>query len=62
MATAPSLCTRPARPPANAFRNCEMYTVRDGKLVATEVYFGWNLPHRVPKGAHADNNEGRGHA
>ena len=32
------------------FRNCEMYTARDGKLVATEVYFGWNLPHRVPKG------------
>ena len=43
------------------FRNCEMYTVRDGKLIATEVYFGWDLPHRVPQGAHAEN-EGEGHA
>ena len=43
------------------FRNCEMYTVRDGKLVATEVYFGWDLPHRVPQGAHVEN-EGEGHA
>src|SRR5579862_5312568 len=23
-------------------RNCEVHTVRDGKLRATEVYFGWN--------------------
>jgi ketosteroid isomerase-like protein len=29
------------------FRNCEVYTSRDGKLVATEVYFGWDLPHRA---------------
>jgi ketosteroid isomerase-like protein len=43
------------------FRNCEAYTVRDGKLVATEVYFGWDLPHQVPPGAHAEN-EGQGHA
>jgi hypothetical protein len=27
------------------FRNCEMHTSRDGKLVVVEVYFGWNLPH-----------------
>ena len=33
------------------FHNWEMYTARNDKLVATEVYFGWNLPHRVPKGA-----------
>jgi hypothetical protein len=44
-----------------SFRNCEVYTLRDGKLVATEVYFGWNVPHRVPQGAHADN-DGQGHA
>jgi ketosteroid isomerase-like protein len=43
------------------FRNCEVHTVRNGKLIATEVYFGWNLPHQVPAGRHADN-EGQGHA
>jgi ketosteroid isomerase-like protein len=41
------------------FRNSEVYTVRNGKLVATEVYFGWELPHKVPRGAHAAN-EGAG--
>jgi ketosteroid isomerase-like protein len=40
------------------FRNCEMYTVRNGKLVATEVYFGWDLPHHVPQGVHADDDAG----
>ena len=34
------------------FRNSEVHTVRDGRLVATEVYFGWNLPHKVPEGRH----------
>jgi len=43
------------------FRNSEVHTVRDGKLVATEVYFGWDLPHKVPRGTHVDN-EGQGHA
>jgi ketosteroid isomerase-like protein len=37
------------------FRNCEVHTVRDGKLLATEVYFGWDLPHEVPQGAHMEN-------
>lgn len=32
------------------FRNSELHTVRDGQLVSTEVYFGWNLPHDAPKG------------
>jgi ketosteroid isomerase-like protein len=32
------------------FRNCEMHTARDGKLVAVEVYFGWDLPHPAPVG------------
>ena len=36
-----------------SFRNCESYAVRGGRLVATEVYFGWDLPHKVPKGKHA---------
>ena len=43
------------------FRNCEVHTVRNGQLVATEVYFGWNLPHKVAKGKHIEN-EGEGHA
>jgi hypothetical protein len=43
------------------FRNAEVHTVRNGQLVATEVYFGWDIPHKVPKGKHVDN-EGEGHA
>jgi ketosteroid isomerase-like protein len=35
------------------FRNTELNTVREGKLVATEVYFGWDMPHKVPKGQHS---------
>jgi hypothetical protein len=31
-------------------RNCEVYTVRNGRLIATEVYFGWDLPHKAPPG------------
>jgi hypothetical protein len=29
--------------------------------VSTEVYFGWDVPHKVPKGKHIEN-EGEGHA
>lgn len=36
------------------FRNCEVHTVRQGKLVSTEVYFGWDVPHQVPIGTHVD--------
>src|SRR5262249_13698111 len=36
------------------FRNSEVHTVRGGKLVATEVYFGWDLPHKAPQGAHME--------
>jgi hypothetical protein len=43
------------------FRNCEVHTVRNGQLVATEVYFGWDIPHKVPRGSHIEN-EGREHA
>jgi hypothetical protein len=32
------------------FRNCEVHTVRKGQLVATEVYFGWDLPHKAKPG------------
>jgi ketosteroid isomerase-like protein len=43
------------------FRNSEIHTVRDGKLVAVEVYFGWDLPHRAPAGGFIEN-DGEGHA
>jgi len=36
------------------FRNSEVITVRNGKLANVEVFFGWNLPHDVPKGQHRD--------
>ena len=32
------------------FRNCELHTVRGGKLVSVEVYFGWDLPHKAKAG------------
>ena len=37
------------------FRNCEVHVVNEGKLVATEVYFGWNVPHGVLQGQHAQH-------
>jgi ketosteroid isomerase-like protein len=43
------------------FRNSEIYTVRNGQIVATEVYFGWDLPHKVPEGKHIET-EGQGRA
>jgi ketosteroid isomerase-like protein len=43
------------------FRNSEVHTVRDGKLIATEVYFGWDLPHTAPRGGFIEN-ESQGHA
>jgi hypothetical protein len=34
----------------NRFRNTEILTVRHGKLVDAEVYFGWSLPHAASPG------------
>ena len=34
------------------FRNAEVLTVRDGRISAVEVYFGWNVPHPVAAGEH----------
>lgn len=31
-------------------RNTELFTVREGKVVDVEVYFGWSLPHEAPVG------------
>ena len=36
------------------FRNTEILTVRDGKIVETEVYFGWSIPHDAPVGGFVD--------
>jgi ketosteroid isomerase-like protein len=36
------------------FRNTEIHTVRDGKIVEVEVYFGWPLPHPAPEGGFVD--------
>ncbi len=35
-------------------RNTEILTVRDGKLVEVEVYFGWSIPHEAKPGTHLD--------
>ena len=43
------------------FRNSEVYTVRNGQLVATEVYFGWDIPHTAPDGGSIEN-DGQGNA
>jgi len=34
----------------SVFRNTEVVTVRGGKIVEVEVYFGWDLPHQAPAG------------
>lgn len=49
-------------PGAKRFRNSEFHRVRGGKLVATEVYFGWNVPHPVASGAHQDDDASGGNA
>jgi ketosteroid isomerase-like protein len=32
------------------FRNSEILTVRDGKIIDVEVYFGWTIPHEAAEG------------
>ena len=32
------------------FKNTEIFTVRDGKIVNVQVFFGWNVPHDAPEG------------
>jgi hypothetical protein len=43
------------------FRNCEVTTARGDKIVRVEVYFGWDMPHKAPKGGSVEN-DGEGHA
>lgn len=30
------------------FRNTEIFTVEQEKIVEVEVYFGWSIPHKAP--------------
>ena len=39
-----------ARTTGRASRNTEILTLRDGKIVDVEVYFGWSIPHEAPEG------------
>jgi ketosteroid isomerase-like protein len=32
------------------FKNTEIFTMRDGKIVNVQVFFGWNIPHDAPEG------------
>lgn len=34
----------------NKFRNTEVLTLKNNKVVEVEVYFGWSIPHEVEKG------------
>lgn len=38
----------------STFRNTEIVTVRDGRIVEVEVYFGWPVPHPAPQGGFVD--------
>ncbi len=37
------------------FRNAERLRVRDGRIVAAEVYFGWYVPHPAPDGGFVES-------
>jgi ketosteroid isomerase-like protein len=36
------------------FRNTEILTIRSGKIVEADVYFGWSIPHDAPTGGFVD--------
>ena len=38
-------------------RNTEIMTIRDGKIVEVEVYFGWSIPHEAPEGGFVNPGE-----
>jgi len=46
--------TYEARMGQKVLRNTEIQTVRGGKVVDTEVYFGWEVPHPAKRGQHKD--------
>jgi ketosteroid isomerase-like protein len=41
----------------NRFRNTEILTVRDGRIVEAEVYFGWTIPHEAREGGFVDQDK-----
>jgi ketosteroid isomerase-like protein len=47
------------------FRNSEIMTIRNGKIIEIEVYFGWLIPHDAPAGGFVDphtRSQSTGHA
>ena len=42
-----------AQSKTSKFRNSEILTVKNGKVSAVEVYFGWDIPHKISEGEHA---------
>ncbi|MGH6850313.1 MAG: nuclear transport factor 2 family protein [Methylocella sp.] len=40
------------------FRNSEVLTVHDGKIVNVEVYFGWAIPHEAAEGGFVNPEKG----
>ena len=32
------------------FRNTELLTIKDGRIIDAEVYFGWSIPHEAAEG------------
>jgi hypothetical protein len=38
------------------FRNTEILTIQNGKIIDAEVYFGWSLPHEAPSGNFIDSS------
>jgi hypothetical protein len=36
-------------------RNTEIITLRNGKIVDVEVYFGWSIPHEAPEGGFVES-------
>jgi SnoaL-like domain len=42
------------------FRNTEILTISNGRLVNVEVYFGWGIPHKAGLGGFVDVAESQG--
>jgi ketosteroid isomerase-like protein len=36
------------------FRNAEVLSLRNGRISAVEVYFGWDIPHPMAEGQHGE--------
>jgi hypothetical protein len=51
MASAFSSRTRAGAIPASDSETLEILTVRNGKIVEAEVYFGWTIPHEAGEGS-----------